>query len=46
MISSGINIEAFRQNGAGQLAYLSETADIEEVGTETVRDAETTHYVS
>ena len=40
----GINLEAFRQNGAGQLAYLSEVADIEEVGTETVRDAETTHY--
>jgi hypothetical protein len=40
----GINLEAFRQNGAGQLAYLSEVTDIEEVGTETVRDAETTHY--
>jgi hypothetical protein len=40
----GINLEAFRQNGAGQLAYLSEVTDVEEVGTETVRDAETTHY--
>lgn len=40
----GINVEAFRQNGAGQLAYLSEVADVEEVGTETVRDVETTHY--
>jgi hypothetical protein len=40
----GINLEAFRQNGAGQLAYLSEVADVEEVGTETVRDTETTHY--
>jgi hypothetical protein len=40
----GINLEAFRQNGAGQLAYLSEVADVEEVGSETVRDAETTHY--
>ena len=40
----GINLEAFRQTGAGQLAYLSEVADVEEVGTETVRDAETTHY--
>jgi hypothetical protein len=40
----GINLEAFRQNGAGQLAYLSEVTDIEELGTETVRDAETTHY--
>ena len=40
----GINLEAFRQNGAGQLAYLSEVADVEKVGTETVRDAETTHY--
>jgi hypothetical protein len=40
----GINLEAFRQNGAGQLAYLSEVADVEEVGSETVRDTETTHY--
>jgi len=40
----GVNLEAFRQNGAGQLAYLSEVTEIEEVGTETVRDAETTHY--
>jgi len=40
----GINLEAFRQNGAGQLAYLSEVTDVEEVGTETVRDAESTHY--
>jgi len=40
----GINLEAFRQNGAGQLAYLSEVDDVEEVGTETVGDAETTHY--
>ena len=40
----GINLEAFRQNGAGQLAYLSEVTEVEEVGTETVRDAETTHY--
>jgi len=40
----GINLEAFRQNGAAQLAYLSEVADVEEVGAETVRDAETTHY--
>ena len=40
----GINLEAFRQTGAGQLAYLSEVADVEEMGTETVRDAETTHY--
>jgi hypothetical protein len=40
----GINLEAFRQNGTGQLAYLSEVADVEEVGAETVGDAETTHY--
>jgi hypothetical protein len=40
----GVNLEAFRQNGAGQLAYLSEVADVEEVGAETVGDAETTHY--
>ncbi|MPZ90230.1 MAG: hypothetical protein GEU68_01125 [Actinobacteria bacterium] len=40
----GINVEAFRQNGAGQLAYLSEVAEVEEVGTETIRDVETTHY--
>jgi hypothetical protein len=40
----GVNLEAFRQNGAGQLAYLSEVTEVEEVGTETVRDAETTHY--
>jgi hypothetical protein len=40
----GINLEAFRQNGAGQLAYLSEAADVKEVGTETVGDAATTHY--
>jgi len=40
----GVNLEAFRQNGVGQLAYLSEVTEIEEVGTETVRDAETTHY--
>ena len=40
----GINLEAFRQNGAGQLGYLSEVTEVEEVGTETVRDAETTHY--
>jgi hypothetical protein len=40
----GINVEAFRQNGAGQLAYLSEVAEVEEMGTETVRDVETTHY--
>ncbi|MGH2749343.1 MAG: hypothetical protein ACRDK3_00440 [Actinomycetota bacterium] len=40
----GVNIEAFRQNGAGQLGYLGEVGDVEEVGTETVRDAETTHY--
>ena len=40
----GVNLEAFRQNGAGQLAYLSEVTDVDEVGTETVRDAETTHY--
>ncbi|MGH2697811.1 MAG: hypothetical protein ACRDJL_01255 [Actinomycetota bacterium] len=40
----GINLEAFRQNGAGQLVYLSEVAEIEEVGSETVRDTETTHY--
>ena len=40
----GINLEAFRQNGAGQLAYLSEVDGVEEVGTETVGDEETTHY--
>lgn len=40
----GVNIEAFRQNGAGQLGYLSEVGDVEEIGPETVRDAETTHY--
>ena len=40
----GINLETIRQTGAGQLAYLSEVADVEEVGTETVRDVETTHY--
>jgi len=40
----GINLEAFRQNGAGQLAYLSEVADVEEVRSDTVRGVDTTHY--
>jgi hypothetical protein len=41
---TGINLEAFRQNGAGELEYLSEVADVEEVGTETVRGVGTTLY--
>ena len=40
----GVNIEALRQNGASQLAYLTQTSNVEEVGTESVRDVETTHY--
>ena len=40
----GFDVEALRQNGASQLAYLTETSDAEEVGTESVRDVDTTHY--
>ena len=40
----GFDIEALRQNGASQLAYLTESSDAEEVGTESVRDVDTTHY--
>ncbi|HEV2906154.1 MAG TPA: hypothetical protein VGZ50_02405, partial [Actinomycetota bacterium] len=40
----GFDIEALRQNGASQLAYLTQTSDAEEVGTESVRDVDTTHY--
>lgn len=40
----GLDIEALRQNGASQLSYLTQSSDIEEVGTETVRDVDTTHY--
>jgi hypothetical protein len=40
----GFDVEALRQNGASQLVYLTETSDAEEVGTESVRDVDTTHY--